>query len=661
MIGEGDAAAVVPATDSQLPILVVDDRQENLRALQAVLEPLAVSVQTASSGEEALRMLLRHDFSLILLDVRMPGLDGIQTARLIKERERTRDIPIVFLTAARDEVGDMIRGYGVGAIDYVLKPFDAELLRSKVLVFAELEHSRRALKQSEAFLRGAFDAAPIGKSVLDEQRRIVRANPAFARIIGQDPEELHGVAIADLCHPDDRAALSELLDNADTEPAREVGDSADLRRDLRLQSRQGRDAWVAPAASLIENTGLGSQLLLVQWVDISVRRRAEQARAELLLEQAARIQAEAATERLQRLQHLVDAVEARPLSDSVPELARRLAAVFGADAAEVEIEAPDGPIIARACGGHVEVVAAGQVDDGHAWSQDARVSIDGATLGCLRLLLGPERRLSTDKTLLDEVAERIALTIRRAQLHDHEHWIAVELQRGLLPERLPDNPRIAIAAHYQAAGVGAEVGGDWYDVFPLPGQQLGVVVGDVTGSGIRAASAMGQLRSATRAFALGDEQPGSPAEVLTRLSRYLHLLAFADVFTLLYAVVDPVESVVRWASAGHPPPLLRQGIGTRALHGTAGVVGLDNVVYEDHHTSVEGGAHLVLYTDGLIERRGETIDAGVRRLQEAIAHGPDDPHQLCGHILSSTAIEHGQQEDDVTVVVLKISEDEDRG
>ena len=134
----GERLVDLTAADA-LPILLVDDRPENLRALEGVLAPLGYPLQTAHSGAEALRLLLEREFALILLDVRMPGLDGLETARLIKGRTRTRDIPIVFLTAARDEVGDIIRGYGIGAVDYVLKPFDAELLRSKVAVFAELE------------------------------------------------------------------------------------------------------------------------------------------------------------------------------------------------------------------------------------------------------------------------------------------------------------------------------------------------------------------------------------------------------------------------------------------------------------------------------------------------------------------------------------------
>ena len=114
----------------------------------------------------------------------------------------------MFLTAARDEADDILRGYGVGAVDYVLKPFDPDLLRSKVAVFAELEKNRRALKRSETLLRAAFEAAPIGKAILDSERRIVRSNAAFERLVGRESAELEGVDVLELCHPDDRDTLS---------------------------------------------------------------------------------------------------------------------------------------------------------------------------------------------------------------------------------------------------------------------------------------------------------------------------------------------------------------------------------------------------------------------------------------------------------------------
>ena len=225
-------------------------------------------MDTATSGYEALRLLLERDYALILLDVRMPGLDGLETARLIKSRARTSDLPIVFLTAARDELGDIIRGYGVGAVDYVLKPFDAELLRSKVAVFAELERSRRALKRSEALLRGAFEAAPIGKTLLDSRRRIVLTNPAFARVLGRDTAPLIGLSVLDLCHPEDAPALSAALDRvADSRPGAGATGLADV--DLRLQSASGDDRWVGVVASLIEPAEFDDPLLLIQWVDLT--------------------------------------------------------------------------------------------------------------------------------------------------------------------------------------------------------------------------------------------------------------------------------------------------------------------------------------------------------------------------------------------------------
>ena len=119
-------------------ILLVDDRPENVLALEGILEPLGQDLVHADSGEQALKHLLRHDFALILLDVRMPGLDGFETARHIKSRERSRHIPIIFMTANDKEEEDALRGYSVGAADYILKPFHPDILRSKVSVFLDL-------------------------------------------------------------------------------------------------------------------------------------------------------------------------------------------------------------------------------------------------------------------------------------------------------------------------------------------------------------------------------------------------------------------------------------------------------------------------------------------------------------------------------------------
>ena len=656
---EGRESLTELAAGDLLPILLVDDREENLRALEAVIAPLGLPVRTATSGYEALRLLLERDYALILLDVRMPGLDGLETARLIKSRMRTRDLPIVFLTAASDDVADIVRGYGVGAVDYVLKPFDAELLRSKVAVFAELERSRRTLKRSEALLRGAFEAAPIGKTVLDSSRRIVLANPAFARLLGREPGALAGIAVLDLCHSDDRAVLTAALDRiAGQEPGvEEFSPPAPPHVDLRLRSSSGAERWVGVVASVIEPTELADPMLLIQWVDLSARRRAEQVRAELMLEQSARTQAEAIAERLGKLQTLADATESRSLGELLPRLAVRLAQLFSAELVEVTIEDEllDEPLVVRVAGGRV----LGEEDErprAFGAMQEVPLAIERLSVGTLRLWLGGGRRFTAaDRSLLQDAADRAALAIRRARLQEEEHRIAVQLQRGLVPRSLPQVDGLQISAHYQPAGAVAEVGGDWYDAFALAGGRLGVVVGDVAGKGIPAASTMGQLRSVTRAYALADEGRRLPGEVLTRLNSYQTQHGEGELFTVLYAIIDPREAAVTWARAGHLPPLLRRGGGETAyVEGGDGLIGLERVQYTEIRRELGPAGLLVLYTDGLVERRGESLDQGLARLEQAAASGPDDPQQLCDHILDRLLPEEGSH-DDVTAVVVKVS------
>lgn len=134
-------------------ILVVDDEPKSLYALQELLAPLGQELMIAHSGEEALKLVLRNDFAVILLDVRMPGIDGFETARLIRGRERSRQTPIIFLTAQADEMTSMFRGYQVGAVDYLMKPVVPEILKSKVSVFVELHMKSERLKESEDKLR----------------------------------------------------------------------------------------------------------------------------------------------------------------------------------------------------------------------------------------------------------------------------------------------------------------------------------------------------------------------------------------------------------------------------------------------------------------------------------------------------------------------------
>jgi len=208
-------------------ILLVDDRLENLLALEALLEPLGQELVRATSGEEALRQLLSGEFAVILLDVQMPGMSGFETAEIIKSRERTRHIPIIFLTAISKSEEFVYRGYSVGAVDYMSKPIEPEVLRSKVAVFVDLflkdtrlreqekqlrEIERREMEvqhmrelwESEARLAEIVGTARDAIITFDEQFMISVFNHGAERTFGRSARETIGTSVLGLIHSDSR-------------------------------------------------------------------------------------------------------------------------------------------------------------------------------------------------------------------------------------------------------------------------------------------------------------------------------------------------------------------------------------------------------------------------------------------------------------------------
>ena len=164
----------------QVDILLVDDRPENLLALEAILEPLNQRLIRASSGADALRALLDRDFAVILLDVQMPGINGFETAQTIKSRERTKYIPIIFLTAISKDDEYVFQGYEVGAVDYMFKPFQPAILRSKVQVFVDLYLQQRRITEQEQQLRDAERQ----ELELRHMRELVQSEARFSEIVG---------------------------------------------------------------------------------------------------------------------------------------------------------------------------------------------------------------------------------------------------------------------------------------------------------------------------------------------------------------------------------------------------------------------------------------------------------------------------------------------
>lgn len=179
---DGERGERIPAK-----ILLVDDRPENLVALEAILEPLGAELILAHSGEDALRMVLRYDFALVLMDAQMPGLDGFEAASLIRDRERTRNVPIIFVTAFSTDRSHVYRGYEAGAVDYISKPYDPDILRMKARVFVDLYEKNEQIKRQaerihEIEMREATEAI--------EREAMQRANEELERQVARRTEEL---------------------------------------------------------------------------------------------------------------------------------------------------------------------------------------------------------------------------------------------------------------------------------------------------------------------------------------------------------------------------------------------------------------------------------------------------------------------------------------
>jgi serine phosphatase RsbU (regulator of sigma subunit) len=222
-----------------------------------------------------------------------------------------------------------------------------------------------------------------------------------------------------------------------------------------------------------------------------------------------------------------------------------------------------------------------------------------------------------ERTVLTALAGLIAHALEKAQRYDTEAALARGLQQALLPRRLSSHPSVETAGRYLPGTEGMEVGGDWYDVVEA-GDGLALVIGDVQGHGVQAAATMGQLRSAVRAFALGDRPP---EEVMAGTNHLLIDLDPGQFASCCYVRLDPARGVARVVRAGHPPPLLRSPGGrTRVVDLPGGVVlGVDpRAHYPVTELLLEPGAILALYTDGLVERPGRDIDEGITALRLAL-------------------------------------------
>jgi PAS domain S-box-containing protein len=292
-------------------ILLVDDRPDKLMALEAILGSLGQNLVRAYSGREALRALLHQDFAVILLDVNMPGMDGFETAEMIRSRPRSQQTPIIFFTAMSEAEAHVFRSYSLGAVDFIRTPVVPEILKAKVSVFVELykkteqvkrqseqmrllqerEH-QRALGEAADRLEAEtkrnrfFTLAIEMLAIADFEGNFKQLNPSWERTLGFTDEELATRSILDLVHPDDRTATASQLEAL-------RGGAAITYFENRFSAKGGGHRWLGWTAAPFAEEGL----VYIFARDLTERRRAEEERVKLIREQTARAAAETSERR----------------------------------------------------------------------------------------------------------------------------------------------------------------------------------------------------------------------------------------------------------------------------------------------------------------------------------------------------------------------------
>ncbi|HEX2071267.1 MAG TPA: SpoIIE family protein phosphatase [Thermoleophilaceae bacterium] len=546
---------------------------------------------------------------------------------------------------------------------------------------AQTALQEQGLRESEARTRAIVDSAPEPFLGVSEEGTVVSWNPAAERTFGWSAEEAVGQPIRDLIvapenHEDHRRRREE-------EFARHDGETRPSQREVELVRRDGERFLAEITYSRVR---AGDRPMLACFIrDISDRQEREREREQLYREQAAREEAEQMAGIVHGLQMLLDvALAHNRLDDMLAALLPRVCEVVNADGAAVLLAEEDGSLTLRASmfrdveteplrielgegiAGRVardkqpllvQDPDPSEIADPALYGLHSILGVPlmagGEVAGVLKVGVPAPRRFSEDDLMvLGLAADRVALAIDHLRIYEREHKIAEMLQRSLLPDRLPNLPGLEVAARYEPAASESEVGGDWYDVIAMPGGRVGLVMGDVAGKGLAAASMVGRLRSAMRAYTLEGHRP---AEVVDRLNQLVWSeIEASHMTTMVYVVFDPLAGTITWVNAGHLPPLAVTSDGiARFLEGPSSVpLGVMSYpAYEEAETEMPLGGTVLLYTDGLVERPGELLDHGLGRLVAAVRGERVGPQELCDLVVERLVPTAGAS-DDVALLAL---------
>lgn len=651
------------------------------------------------------------------------GRDPLEVLAPVRDGRRGRAPAAPFLTEGgldgrawtglvpyqRGERGD--RQEGLAEI-YVMPSENGRGDRAALCVAVDVR-ALRGIETDIAASEAVFGQSPLGFFFFGTDLTLLRVNESFAQTFGRPAAWHRGRTPHDFLPRTEAdrltAALRQVLDTgkpvADIQLVGPVPGHNERRRWsvslYRLHSGSGRPIGVAAIAT-----------------DVTGRRRAEREAAgvrrnlALLNEAGARIGNSLDLEKTARelldvavpqfcdlasvdlYQGLLVGDEAPPgLADGSAEL-RRVAyssAVSGAPVAgsgakpvqvgEVHRYPFHSPCAQALRTAHVQVVPGRESEDGDGLGAVVQSTLAvpmvarDAVLGIAQFsrTKGSEPFGERDTALAVELAARAAVCIDNARLYRREHERALILQRSLLPPGDPEAAGVEIACRYLPGNAATEVGGDWFDVIELPGHRTALVVGDVMGRGLRAAVAMGELRTAVRTLAMLDLEP---AEVLSALDEIAHGLGrpggkqsasrgvrgsvrpadLSEVYlaTCVYAVYDPVTRRCTVANAGHlPPVLVEAGEPAMLLEVPPGMpLGVGGEPFEETEIELPDGALLALYTDGLVESRDHPLDEGLHAFREALADPERPLEDVCDHVLSALDTHHG--EDDIALLMARL-------
>ncbi|MET9897604.1 SpoIIE family protein phosphatase [Streptomyces sp. NPDC006446] len=623
-------------------------------------------------------------------------------AEILDGREWTGLVP--FRAPASEEAGESADEVTEGLAEvYVMPTVTDDGERAAVCIVVDVR-TLRSIETDLAASQAIFGQSPFGFLLIDTDLRVRRANQRFASIFGGSVDDHRGKGVHDYLPRAEAERVTAILRRV-----LETGDSiTDMHVTGYTPGSEERRHW---SINLYRVHGGSGRPIGIAWLgtDITARRAAAREAAAarrnlaLLNEAGARIGNSLDLETTARelldvvvpgfcdlatvdlYQGLLAGDETPPgLADGSAELRRVAFASAVSDApfvggpAPVAVGAvhhypfnsPCADALRTARPQHIPAEEGGLIQSTLAVPMVAHDTVVG--LAQFSRTKGSEPFGERDRALAVELAARAAVCIDNARLYRREHERALILQRSLLPPGDPEASGLDIACRYLPGNAATEVGGDWFDVIELPGHRTALVVGDVMGRGLRAAVAMGELRTAVRTLALLDLEPaevlsaldeiarglGTPGGVqqATRTARQPRDADLSEVYlaTCVYAVYDSVTRRCTFANAGHlPPVLVEPGETALMLDVPPGMpLGVGGEPFEEVEVELPEGALLALYTDGLVESRDHPLDEGLQAFVGALTDPSSPLEDVCDHVLNTLDTHHG--EDDIALLMARV-------